>query len=238
MTRALLVAAIITTTATEARAADFVCPNPTADREHVARKVFEQGVELEASDPRAALARYTCASTIADRAVIELRIGVVAERLQLNETAIHAFTRYLELAGSAAPDAATMRQHIQELSSAPTPPSPPPPKEPPPPPHGSEAPRPVPERPPSAPDRTATYIGWGLVALGGVLGLTGGGFLFDAKSKSDSVQSLPNGTSWASDDARGTYDASRRSQTIGIVCLVAAPIAVAVGVVTLLRAGR
>ena len=215
-------------------------PEPGAGQEQTARKIFEQGVELEASDPRAALARYTCASTIVDRAVIELRIGIVAERLQLNETAIHAFTRYLELAGSAAPDAATMRRHIDELSAAaakPKGPPPAPPKAPPPvtEPEPKPAPPPAPER---APDRTATYIGWGLVALGGVIGLTGGGFLLDAKSKSDQVQALPAGTPWASDDARGTYDASKRSQTIGIVCLAAAPVVVIAGVVTLLRARR
>jgi hypothetical protein len=128
-----------------------------------------------------------------------------------------------------------MRQHIKELAaSKPAPPTPTPPsKEP----ARQPEPKPTPERPP---DKTATYIGWGLVALGGVLGVTGGGFLIDAKSKSDSVQSIAPSTktSWASDDARGTYDAAKRSQTIGIVCLAAAPVIVIAGVVTLLRAGR
>ena len=47
--------------------------------------------------------------------------------------------------------------------------------------------------------------------------------LIDAHTKSSDVQALSAGTTWSSDDARGTYDAAKRAQTIGIVCLAIVP---------------
>jgi len=217
--------------------ADFVCPTHGAREKH-ARAVFEDAVQLEASDPEGALARYQCAGRLADRPAIQLRIGVVAERLGKDDVAIAAFEHYLELAGSTAPDAESMRQHVRELrekraKSAP-PPTPPPTASstappPPPPPPTREEPM---EEPP-----TMTYLGWGLVGVGAVSAAVGTGFLLDAKSKSDSVQALPEGTSWSSDEARGRYDSASTSETLGIVFLALAPALVTAGVVILLTRG-
>ena len=207
--------------------ASTTCPAGDGAPEKRARTVFDQAVQLEASEPERALVLYQCAASIADRAVIELRIGVVAERLQRDDVAIAAFDRYLSLAGKAAPDADKMQQHVAELraardkreklaadakssstapsgnATAPGEPSSPPPEE---------------ER-----SRAPLYLGWSLVAGAGVLGAVGIGMLVDAHAKSDDVQALPMGTSWSSDQARGTYDGAKRSQTIGIVCLAIVP---------------
>ena len=217
----------------------FVCPAGDGAPEKRARVVFDQAVQLEASEPEHALALYQCAASLADRAVIELRIGVVAERLQQNDVAIAAFERYLSLAGKAAPDVDKMHQHVAELraaraqraadakraASAPTGP---------PVATGTESPQPEPDAERS---RAPLYLGWGLVAGAGVLGAVGAGMLLDARSKSDDVQALPMGTTWSSDEARGTYDASKRSQTIGIVCLAIVPALLIAGGVLVLTSG-
>ncbi len=82
-----------------------------------------------------------------------------------------------------------------------------------------------------------TYLGWGLVGAGVIAGAVGGGFLIDAKSKSDDVQALGSPdrpVPWDNDEARGKYESATTSQTIGIVFLVLAPALVAGGVVVLL----
>jgi hypothetical protein len=210
--------------------ADFTCPTADHGREKKARSVFEEAVQIEASDPEGALLRYQCAGRLADRPAIQLRIGVVAERLGKDDIAIAAFERYLELAGASAPDVESMRQHVRELrdkrakATAPTPsrsnasPDPPPP--------------PKREEPPPS-DPMLTYLGWGLVGVGAVSGIIGTGFLIDAKSKSDKVQDLPEGTTWASPEAEGRYDSATTSQTIGIVFLALAPALIGAGIVAL-----
>ncbi len=218
----------------------FKCPAPDAAREKNARAMFDEAVQLEPSDPEGALARYQCAATLAAKPAIELRIGVVAERLHRDNVAIVHFERYLDLAGSSAPDAESMRAHVRELrakhdreakaaqsvqsASSDSAASAPPPDE-------ANA-NVSADAETSSPERT--WIGVGLVGLGVVLGGVGSGFLLDAKSKNDDVHALPPGTPWASEEARGTYDAAGRSQTIGIVCLVIAPAALIAGAVLLL----
>ena len=199
-----------------------VCAAGDVPPEKRARVVFDQAVQLEASEPERALALYQCAASLADRAVIELRIGVVAERLQQLDVAIAAFERYLSLAGRAAPDVDKMRQHVGELRAANAK-------------RASDArnaaiatagpPAAAPTEPPPEAERSRAplCVGWGLVAGAAVLGAVGAGMLVDARSKSDDVQALPMGTTWSSDEARGTYDAAKRSQTIGIVCLALVP---------------
>jgi hypothetical protein len=176
-----------------------VCPPADGAPAKRARLLFEEAVQYEASEPERALALYQCAASLADRAVIELRIGVVAERLQRDDVAIAAFERYLAMAGSAAPDVDTMHQPDAERS------------------------------------RTPVYLGWGLVAGAGALAAVGAALLVDASAKSDEVHGLPAGTPWASDQARGTYDAATRSQTIGIVCFAVAPALLITGVVLLVN---
>ncbi len=215
----------------------FTCPTPESprEREKAARTLFDDGVQVEASDPEGALARYRCASTLAVRPVIELRIGVVAERLHRDDVAIVAFERYLELAGASAPDADSMRQHVRDLKAKrdreiaerqkrgqPKEP----PKEdtvppPPPPPHDE-------------PTSPTVYAGWGLAGLGVVLGAVGTGLLVSAKSKSDAVHDLPAGTPWSSDKASGAFESAKDQQASGTVLVVIAPIALAAGVVLLL----
>ena len=75
--------------------ATFSCPSPDSnkEREKAARAVFDEGVQIEASDPEGAIARYRCAGTLAMKPAIELRIGVVAERLHRDDVAIVAFER-------------------------------------------------------------------------------------------------------------------------------------------------
>lgn len=226
-----LVALALTAPATSARAdASYNCPAPESgrERERMARAAFEEGVQIEASDPEGALVRYRCASTLAVKPAIELRIGVVAERLHRDDVAIVAFDRYLELAGATAPDAESMRQHVRELrakrdrelaerrrarakSDDPT--------GPPPPPAHDDSP------PPGA------YAGWGLAGLGVLLGAVGTGFLIAAKSQSDDVHGLPAGTPWASEQARGAFESAESKETTGVVLLVVAPLAIAAGIV-------
>lgn len=214
----------------------FRCPPADASRDKVARATFDEAVQLEASDPEGALTRYQCASTLAMKPAIELRIGVVAERLHRDDLAIVHFERYLSLAGASAPDAASMRAHVKDLKAK---------RE-----REAQAPTNVPvagndgtaaspvtgpePAPTPSPSPERTWIGVGLVGLGVVLGAVGGGLLLDAKSKNDDVHALPPGTVWATDEAQGTYDAASRSQTIGIVCLVLAPAALIGGAVLLL----
>ncbi|MBS2015940.1 MAG: hypothetical protein JST00_23835 [Deltaproteobacteria bacterium] len=209
----------------------YNCPSPETGKEKAARAIFDEGVQIEASDPEAALARYRCASTLAVKPAIELRIGVVAERLHRDEVAIVAFERYLELAGASAPDAESMRSHVRELKAkrdrelaerrrarekADEPVGPPPPPQ---------------EEPHSS---TGLYAGWGLAGVGVVLGAIGTGFLLAAKSNSDAVQELPPGTPWASDQARGTFESAQSQETTGTVMLVVAPLAIAAGVALIL----
>src|SRR5687767_6718300 len=212
--------------------AEFTCPMAEHGREKRARTVFEEAVQIEASDPEGALLRYQCAGRLADRPAIQLRIGVVAERLGKDDVAITAFERYLELAGASAPDAESMRQHVRELrdkraKSTPgttTPPS----KtnasagsgaEP----RGSEPPPPPKKEEPPPTDPVMTYLGWGLVGAGVVSGIVGTGFLVDAKSKSDDVQALPKDSNWA-EKGQDTYESAQSSQTVGIVFLALAPV--------------
>jgi hypothetical protein len=222
------------------------CPSADGAPGKRARMVFDQAVQLEASEPERALRLYQCAATIADRAVIELRIGVVAERLQQDDVAITAFERYLALAGKSAPDVDKMQQHVAEMranhakraadadnrnKAAPAPITPITPPAIPPPPDGD---------PDGDAHRSSTplYLGWALVGGGVVVGTVATILLVNAKEKSDDVHNLPIGTSWTSDDARGAYDSAKRSQTIGIVCLVVAPLLVAGGVVVLATRGK
>lgn len=224
-----IVALALTAPATSARAEPvFNCPAPEAGREKIARTIFDEGVQIEASDPEGALVRYRCASTLAVKPAIELRIGVVAERLHRDEVAIVAFERYLELAGASAPDAESMRQHVRDLKAkrdrelAERRRARPKPDEttgpPPPPPHDEAT-------PPGA------YAGWGLAGLGVLLGAVGTGFLVAAKSQSDDVHALPAGTPWASEQARGAFESAESKETTGTVLLVVAPLAIAAGVV-------
>ncbi len=227
------VAGVTTSRTADARDAVVCAPadGPPAKR---ARVLFEEAVQYEASDPDRALALYQCAASLADRAVIELRIGVVAERLQRDDVAVAAFERYLTMAGSAAPDADTMNRHVAELKA-------------------SRAKRAAQERsaaagpPQGAPTttppeeeraKTPIYLGWGFVAGAGALAAIGAGLLVDASAKNQAVHALPPGTPWASDQARGTYDAATRSQTIGIICFAVVPALLAVGVVLLVRGSR
>lgn len=213
---------------TEASAAPFNCPSPDAPgREKRARALFEEAVPLEASDPEGALVRYQCAAKLSERPAIELRIGVVAERLHKDDVAIVAFERYLELAGTNAPDYEKMRAHVKELRDKPKPT--PEPEKP------ETAPSPPPAPPP--PSRTSTYVGWGLVGTGVALAVAGSAFLVVAKSKSDDVHDLPAGTVWASDQARGAYESAVTSQTIGVVLLAIAPAALIAGGTLLFTSG-
>ena len=227
-----LVALALIAPAADARAdASFSCPSPDSakEREKAARAVFAEGVQIEASDPEGAIARYRCAGTLAMKPAIELRIGVVAERLHRDDVAIVAFERYLELAGGSAPDAESMRQHVKDLKA--------------------KRDRELAERkrakpkdepvgpPPPPPDETTpagTYAGWGLAGLGVLLGAVGTGFLLAAKSNSDDVHALPAGTPWASEQARGAFDSAQSQQTTGVVLWVVAPLAIAAGVVLIL----
>lgn len=224
-------AGAVTSSATVHARDPVVCPPADGAPAKRARLLFEEAVQYEASEPDRALALYQCAASLADRAVIELRIGVVAERLQRDDIAIAAFERYLAMAGSAAPDVDTMHQHVAELKasrarraaqarSAEVGPPPPPQS----------------TTPPDAErSRTPVYLGWGLVAGAGALAAVGAALLVDASAKNDQVHGLPAGTPWASDQARGTYDAATRSQTIGIVCFAVAPALLITGVVLLVN---
>jgi hypothetical protein len=150
-------AGVVTSSATVHARDPVVCPPADGAPAKRARFLFEEAVQYEASEPERALALYQCAASLADRAVIELRIGVVAERLQRDDVAIAAFERYLAMAGSAAPDVDTMHQHVAELKAS----------------RASRAARarsaevgpPPPPQPTTPPDaersRTPVYLGWG-----------------------------------------------------------------------------
>jgi hypothetical protein len=234
---------------TPARAGEsFACPSPPrslGEQEKLARRLFQEGTAREAGDPRGALDRYACARSLVDRPAIELRMGLVAERMQLLDDAIRGFERYLELAGAAAPDANSIRVRIAELrakrdaqASRVTPESPPVESN-----VTPESSRVEPSPPPAqstshdAPSSQGALpiVGWALVGTGAVLAIAGGALLVDSKSISDSVQSQPQGTPWASDAARGSYDSARTLQTAGIVCLALAPVALIGGIVLLTR---
>jgi hypothetical protein len=234
----------------EAKAAPtFTCPavSDPATKEKKARAIFEEAVQLEASDPESALVRYQCAAKLVDRPAIALRIGIVAERLHKDDVAIVAFERYLELAGTSAPDYEKMKAHVKELREKPKPSTDPPPSNTNPtnnpPTNGQNTPgqAPIthdqPPPPPPAPSQTTTYVGWGLVAGGGALAIAGSVFLAIAKSKSDDVHGLAIGTQWASDQARGTYESATQSNTIGIVLLAIAPVAIIAGGTMLFTSG-
>jgi hypothetical protein len=85
------------------------------------------------------------------------------------------------------------------------------------------------------PSRVLSFVGWGLVAAGAAAGAAGAVLLLDAKAKNAAVHSLPAGTMWSTDEARGDFTAAKTEQTIGLACLVAAPI-LAVGGAALLWA--
>jgi tetratricopeptide (TPR) repeat protein len=212
------------------------CPPRPASRseaERLARQLYERAQEREAAQPEEALATYRCAQSLVDRPAIALRLGTVAERLGKIEVAIAAFEHYLELAGNDAPDRGEMVRHIESLKSRPREPE------------GAKARAPetsTPTQPfPTQPAPRATrpfspWIGAGVIAAGAVAAGVGSVLLVIAKSQSDEVQDLPQGTTWASSEAQGTYDSAQTNQTAGLFALAGGAVAAAVGAVLLVVA--
>lgn len=213
-----------------ARAGELECPkrsNPKQD-EKLARELFQAALEDEAALPERALERLRCADSLADRPVVALRRGLVSERLGNNAEAADAFTRYLELAGSSAPDREAMEERIRVLrarleSRAKT----------------DSAPRaassPAPERP-KAPGPSRT-LGWVGVGVGVAAVVTGSVLLVSAKSDSDAVAGISpsSNTDWTSDDARGRWERAKTKQTVGIIALSVGAVAGGFGTYWLLR---
>jgi hypothetical protein len=216
----------------------FSCPavpDDEADRVALARRLFEDGDRREAGHPEAALVRYRCAEAIAVRPAIELRIGIVAERLDRLDVAIEAYEQYLRLAGNEAPDRVDVERRTQQLRARAHPPTLAPP------PTGptstgptSTGPTPAGLRPAEHATSAGRWIGWALIGVGAAMAAAGGVFLIDAKLKSDAALGVPVGTPWKSAGASGTYDAAKTEQTVGVVGLAVGAVAAGAGIVLLM----
>jgi hypothetical protein len=217
-----LAALLVTSHARAAFAFDCAAPSgePSEDEES-ARKMFNDALALEASDPKDALERLRCAQRHADKPAIALRMGTIAERLRDRREAIAAFERYLALAGDSAPDREQLRERIvglrRELERERAKPAP--------------APAPAPQ-PTSQGDEGVFIAGWVVGSVGVGVAIAGAVLLAVAKDQSDSVAAIPPGTvAWDSDEARDTFEAAERHQALGIAGLVIGGALIAGGVV-------
>lgn len=186
---------------TASRAHGLVCPAPTQDPERdeeVARKMFNDALALEPSDPNAALERLRCAERHADKPAVALRIGTISERLGFDAEAVAAFEHYLELAGDSAPDREQLNARIASLRKK------------------------MREREmEEGGDERLFVTGWVVSGVGIAVGVAGGVLLAIAKQQSDEVRAIEPGTvAWDSDEARGTFEAAERNQALGIAGLV------------------
>ncbi|HZO15938.1 MAG TPA: hypothetical protein VFB62_21845 [Polyangiaceae bacterium] len=183
------------------RAHGFDCPAPSHDPERdeeVARKMFNDALALEPSDPNAALERLRCAERHADKPAVALRIGTISERLGLYADAVAAFESYLELAGDSAPDRDRLKARIASLRKK------------------------MREREAEeGGDQRLFVTGWIVSGVGIGVGVAGGVLLAIANEQSDEVRGIEPGTvAWDSEEARGTFEAAERNQALGIAGLV------------------
>jgi hypothetical protein len=176
--------------AAPAGARPFSCPSVSdQDRIEQARTLFEDALKLEASAPDEALARLECAASFIDRPAIQLRIGVICERLSLPDRAVAAYRRYLELAGDSAPDRQAMEARIDKLRS--------------------HVPAPA-----SAGRRIA---GWVVFGSGTAIAIAGAALLGSAKALNDRAHAVAPGTvAYDSSEVRGRLDRAEVHQSLGI----------------------
>lgn len=213
MTRAVFVSLAVLATANPALGFDCPAPKHDGSDEANAKQAFESAVQLESSDPDAALERLDCAELLFPRPVIALRIGSLAEKRKNWSRAADAYERYLRMSGDSAPDRVQMEERIRVLRERAAR-------------YSSQDPNATPQI--RAPGRRAdpgtrgsTLPGWVLVGSGAALAVVGGLFLLSAKNKSDEVHDVSpdSNTAWKSSDGEDRLDAAKRDQLIGLIGL-------------------
>jgi hypothetical protein len=198
-----------------------------SDRESEARKLFDEALRLEQSQPQRALELLGCARSLADRPAVSLRIGTIAEKLGLLEQAIEGYERYLTLAGDLAPDRApiqkridTLRDELEEREARADP---------------TLGVTPTTREKPAK----SAVPGYIVTGAGTALMLVGGVFLYSAKRQNDDVHDVEPGTTyWNSENGKEKLESARRAQTIGLVSLGVGAIVTGVGVYLVLDARR
>ncbi|MBW2526157.1 MAG: hypothetical protein JRI23_18390 [Deltaproteobacteria bacterium] len=202
------------------RSAD--CPAPSGNGRHDqerAKSLFERALKTEPSDPAQALVMLRCAEQLAPKAAISLRIGTIEERLGRYAAAADGFERYLELAGSHAPDIEPMRERIQKLRARA---------------RAQEVSQEAEPDDDAAEPATGAQstVGWVTGGVGIAFAVVGVALLGAAKAHSDSVHDIePGTTAWTSDEASGTIEQAKVEQGVGIVGLVLGGALMAVGAI-------
>jgi hypothetical protein len=183
------------------------CPKPEGDPTDQARRWFEEGLKLEPSSPEEAVDRLECASALVDRPAIELRLGIIHERLAHFDEAIAAYRRYLELAGEGAPDHDAMSARIADLEKRRD---------------GAHAAH--------VRGKRRRIAGWIVAAAGAALGITGAVLMRVAQSDNDAAHEVAPGTTlYDSDEVRGRIERAQVEQGVGIAAIAVGVLATGTG---------